>query len=45
MVRVAQRVSRREDGILMECDEAQLRSVLHQMVDKLINPYAGKKKG
>ena len=34
-----------EDGILMECDEAQLRSVLHQMIDKLINPYAGKKKG
>jgi hypothetical protein len=29
-----------EDGILMECDEAQLRRVLHAMVDALDNPYA-----
>ncbi|MFQ5773928.1 MAG: hypothetical protein ACE5GS_05375 [Kiloniellaceae bacterium] len=34
-----------EDGILMECDEAQLRSVLHQMVASLENPYARKGKG
>ena len=29
-----------EDGILMECDEAQLRRVLHDLVDSLENPYA-----
>ena len=28
-----------EDGILMGCDEAQLRSFLHQLVDALDNPY------
>ena len=33
-----------EDGILMECDEAQLRSVLHALVESLDNPYAGKGK-
>lgn len=33
-----------EDGILMGCDEAQLRSVLHGLVDKLDNPYADKTK-
>lgn len=31
-----------EDGLLMECDEAQLRSVFHDMVDSLENPYAGR---
>ena len=31
-----------EDGILMGCDEAQLREVLHGLVDKLDNPYNGK---
>ena len=34
-----------EDGILMECDEAQLRSVLHRLVDSLDNPYRGRKPG
>lgn len=29
-----------EDGLLMECDETQLRRVLHEMVDSLENPYA-----
>ncbi len=29
-----------EDAVLMECDEAQVRRVLHQMVDALENPYA-----
>ena len=33
-----------EDGVLMECDEAQLRQVLHDLVDGLHNPYAGKGK-
>ncbi len=28
-----------EDGLLMGCDEAQLREVLHRMVDLLENPY------
>ncbi len=32
-----------EDGILMDCDEAQLRATLHQLVDLLNNPYAGRK--
>jgi len=31
-----------EDGILMGCDETQLREVLHRLVDKLDNPYNGK---
>lgn len=30
-----------EDAILMGCDEAQVRRVLHDMVDELTNPYAG----
>jgi len=34
-----------EDGILMECDEVQLRATLHQLVDLLNNPYAGRKTG
>ena len=33
-----------EDGILMGCDEAQLREVLHRLVEALENPYAGKRK-
>ncbi|MDX1709686.1 MAG: hypothetical protein R3316_00950 [Rhodovibrionaceae bacterium] len=31
-----------EDGILMGCDEAQLREVLHGLIDDLKNPYRGK---
>lgn len=30
-----------EDGILMGCDEAQLRAVLLALVDSLENPYGG----
>ncbi len=32
-----------EDGILMGCDEAQLRQVLTALVDSLENPYGDKK--
>jgi hypothetical protein len=32
-----------EDGILMDCDEAQVRATLHRLVDTLENPYAGRK--
>jgi hypothetical protein len=28
-----------EDAVLMGCDEAQFRSVLHQLADGLVNPY------
>jgi hypothetical protein len=28
-----------EDAVLMGCDEAQLRRVLHGLVDRLANPY------
>lgn len=28
-----------EDGVLMGCGEAQMREVLHRLVDALINPY------
>jgi hypothetical protein len=28
-----------EDAVLMGCDEAQLRAVLHALVDRLANPY------
>lgn len=28
-----------EDAILMGCDEAQIRDVLHKVVDTLVNPY------
>ena len=31
-----------EDGILMGCDEAQLREVLRTLVDSLENPYQGR---
>jgi hypothetical protein len=28
-----------EDAVLMGCDEAQFRRVLHEMADRLVNPY------
>lgn len=28
-----------EDGVLMGCDEAQVRQVLHDLIDELTNPY------
>ncbi|HWU83321.1 MAG TPA: hypothetical protein VN063_07515 [Methylophilaceae bacterium] len=28
-----------EDGLLMEVSETQMREALHQLVDKLVNPY------
>jgi len=28
-----------EDAILMGCDETQIRDVLKQLVDQLVNPY------
>jgi hypothetical protein len=28
-----------EDGLLMEVSEQQMRKVMHQLVDELINPY------
>jgi hypothetical protein len=31
-----------EDAVLMGCDEAQLRAVLHALVDSLENPYAAR---
>lgn len=31
-----------EDGILMGCDEAQMREVLRALVDSLNNPYQGR---
>jgi hypothetical protein len=31
-----------EDALLVGCSEAQLRSVLHELVDSLHNPYPGK---
>ena len=33
-----------EDAILMGCDEAQLRQVLHEIVESLENPYPQKVK-
>ena len=32
-----------EDGVLMGCDERQIRQVLHDIVDELHNPYKGAK--
>jgi hypothetical protein len=32
-----------EDSVLMGCDEAQFRQVLHELVDGLDNPYTQKK--
>ncbi|GAB7126334.1 hypothetical protein [Amantichitinum ursilacus] len=31
-----------EDGLLMEVSENQMRELLHQMVDRLANPWAGR---
>ncbi len=28
-----------EDAVLMGCSEAQMREVLHRLVDDLVNPY------
>ena len=28
-----------EDAVVMEVDEGQFRTVLHDLVDKLVNPY------
>ena len=33
-----------EDAVLMGCDEAQLRAVLHSLMERLENPYAGEDK-
>jgi nitrogen fixation/metabolism regulation signal transduction histidine kinase len=30
-----------EDALLMQCDERQVRQVLHQLIDSLHNPYMG----
>ncbi|MEO1193155.1 MAG: hypothetical protein AAFY02_15435 [Pseudomonadota bacterium] len=32
-----------EDGLLMGCDERQLRQTLQQLVGSLQNPYSGKR--
>jgi hypothetical protein len=32
-----------EDAVLMGCDEAQVREVLHGLVEALDNPYKGRK--
>jgi len=34
-----------EDGILMGCDETQIRQVLHEIVETLKNPYSGRDGG
>ena len=31
-----------EDAVLMGCDEAQVRAVLREIVDDIVNPYAGR---
>ncbi len=28
-----------EDALLMDCDEAQIREALHQLIESLHNPY------
>jgi hypothetical protein len=33
-----------EDAVLMGCDESQVRTVLHGLIDRLENPYAGSSK-
>ena len=33
-----------EDAVLMECDEAQVRRVLHELVEALENPYRDRAK-
>ena len=30
-----------EDALLIGCSEVQVRSALHELVDTLVNPYAG----
>ncbi len=30
-----------EDAVLMGCDEQQFRNVLHELLEKLENPYRG----
>jgi hypothetical protein len=32
-----------EDGLLMEVSEAQMRTVLHQLIEQLHNPYQSTK--
>lgn len=32
-----------EDALLMQCDDAQIRQALHELVDSLHNPYEGRK--
>jgi hypothetical protein len=32
-----------EDALLMECDEAQIRQALHELVDSLHNPYPARR--
>jgi len=34
-----------EDAVLMGCDERQVRSVLHALMDSVENPYAGRTGG
>jgi hypothetical protein len=34
-----------EDALLMGCDEAQFRAVLHEIVSSLVNPYQKEKGG
>ena len=34
-----------EDAVLMGCDEAQVRAVLHDLVERLANPYADRDQG
>jgi hypothetical protein len=31
-----------EDALLMDCDEMQVRRALHELIDSLHNPYAGR---
>lgn len=33
-----------EDAILMGCDEAQVREVLHGLIDRLDNPYRDRRR-
>ena len=32
-----------EDGVLMGCDAEQIKAALHELIDGLPTPYAGKK--
>ncbi len=31
-----------EDALLMQCDEQEFRTILHALVEKLVNPYRGR---